>query len=193
VRGARHRLALPALAALAFGCAAAGGAATPEYRVHAECRGAVAEGRYEALGPGGDRIEGHYCNGERCGVFTFYSGPDVRVAELPYRGRVLNGTARVWYLPHTAIDSPHHRKSTAEFVDGRRHGDTRTWWPTGVRRTDFAYRQGAMSGGTAWSPEGEELPPDEAMALARHDADSDRRLFLALGSIIGSYPPDCGK
>ncbi len=176
---------------LALGCAAA--PPPPAYRVDAECSGAKAHGRYEALGPGGDRIEGHYCDGRRCGVFTFYSGPGLKVAELPYEGRVLNGSVHLWYLPHTATGSRHGRKSSAEFADGRRHGDMRTWWPTGVRRTDFAYRQGAMTGGTAWSPEGEELPPDEGMALAQHDADADRRLFRALGSIVGSHPPRCGE
>jgi hypothetical protein len=174
---------------IALGCAAV--SPPPTYQVDAECRGSQPHGRYVALGPGGDRIEGRYCDGVRCGVFTFYSGPGLKVAELSYRGRVLNGVVHLWYLPHTATGSRHGRKSSSEFADGRRHGDTRTWWPTGVLRSDFAYRQGAMTGGTAWSPEGEELPPDEAMRLAHHDAEADRRLFRALGSIIGSYPPHC--
>jgi len=191
MRGLRP-IALAALAPawIALGCARA--SPLPAYEVNAECRGATAHGRYTATGPDGDRIEGHYCDGHRCGVFTFYSGPHLKVAELPYRGRVLNGVVQIWYLPHTATGSRHRRKSISEFADGRRHGDTRTWWPSGVRRTDFAYRQGVMTGGTAWSPDGDELPPDEAMTLAVHDAETDRRLLQMMGSIIGSYPPRCG-
>lgn len=188
---ASRAIAAMALAAVWVMPACAATSPPPSYRVDAECRSAKAHGRYEAIGPGGDRIEGRYCDGLRCGVFTFYSGPGLKVAELPYEGRVLNGVVHLWYLPHTATGSQHGRKSSGEFADGRRHGDTRTWWPTGVRRTDFAYRLGAMTGGSAWSPEGEELPPDEAISLALHDAEADRRLFRALGSIIGSYPPHC--
>lgn len=184
-----RRWAAPLGLGLALACATS---EVPAYRVEAECRGGTADGAYQALGPGGDRIEGRYCGGERCGVFHFYSGPHVKVAELPYVGRQLEGVVRIYYLPHVAPESPHRRRVEGTFQDGRRHGAWYSWWPDGSLRTELAYRYGALSGALAWDPQGEPLPPGDAELVAQRDATADMRLLQALGAILTSNPPVCG-
>lgn len=173
-------------------CASCASHGPPEYQVEGECRAGRPHGRYVARGPGGDRVEGRFCDGVRCGVFTFYSGPDLKLAEFPYRGRLPDGTVQVWYLPYMAPQSPHRRKFRGAYGAGKPHGESRTWWPSGEVRSAFVYRHGELSGGSAWSAEGKELGWSEAIALADRDGATRGRLFQALGSIVTANPPDCG-
>lgn len=182
---------------LALGCSCGGGGprgGTAKYEVVAECDGAVADGDYRATGPGGDRIEGRFCDGARCGAFRYSSGiPNVPVAEFPYRGRRLEGTAKVWYLPHTAPQSPHRKMFVGDFQGGKLHGEMRSWWPSGQLQTAFLYRLGELSSGSAWDPDGVELEPNETFALADREQQARTRLFRALGSIISTNPPRCPR
>ncbi len=191
------RVASACLLLCALACSAGSGgprAGKASYRVEAECAGAVPDGDYRAVGPGGDRIQGRYCDGQRCGVFTFFSGdPEVKVAEFPYRGRRIEGTVKVWYLPHTAPESPHRKLFVGRFQGGRLHGEVRSWWPSGALQTALLYRLGQLSSGSAWSAEGVELDADETFALADREQQSRGRLFRALGSIVSANPPRCDR
>lgn len=167
--------------ALAGGCQSP----IPTHGLGPSCERGVLNGSYSAVVSGGDRVEGSFCNGQRCGMFTFYS-QEVKIAELPYLGDVLHGMVRLWYLPKNAPNSPHRRKLAVSFFKGSRHEEAQSWFPNGERRALFLFENGVLVEGSAWSWDGTSLSRAEAFKLAGDDVRADGRYFSALESVVGS-------
>jgi hypothetical protein len=180
--------AVPTLLLLA---ASLGCAHNYPYDVSVRCNGALPAGSYLATNAGGDRIQGTYCDGLRCGPFQLHVRSDVLIAELPFEDGVLHGVARFWYQPQIAPTSPDQRKLDATFETGTRHGESRYWWPNGALSGVVVYELGRITTASGWSDAGAALSRAEAMRMATQRQAYDEDYLSVLLSVLSDASPTC--
>jgi hypothetical protein len=172
-------------------CFAAGLAWARELVADGACRDGEPSGAYTLRAPDGRlRVSGAFARGHRTGTFVFWSERGVRVAVIPYDTDRKAGTIALWYPPpRTGADAP--RKSEAAYVDNQLHGEKRSWFPDGRRRTQLRYERGELVEAHAWSAAGAPLSDAAARSQAARDAATDEAFYATLEVLVAEHSPDC--
>jgi hypothetical protein len=180
-----------ALVAGVFVASLAVGAAAEPLTVVGTCREGLPNGAYELRMPDGRlRAVGAFAYGKKTGTFIFWTTGGARVAVIPYDSDARNGTVALWYAgAGDWIEG--ERRLEARYVDDRRHGITRSWYTTGVPRSEYRYERGELIEARAWTETRAALPEGEARDLAIRDAESDQALVGALVSAVDENLPRC--
>jgi antitoxin component YwqK of YwqJK toxin-antitoxin module len=184
-KGGVHALAV-ALAALPS-MALAG----PKLVAEGGCRDGVANGAFVLRADDGrPRVAGAFAKGARTGTFLFWSEAGARIALIPYDGDRKAGTVAVWFPPANRGGDV-ARKSESGWVDDRRHGETRSWYRDGRRRTELRYEHGRLVEAEAWSAAGAALTEEEARRQAAQDEATDRAFYATLEAFLDTHRPEC--
>jgi antitoxin component YwqK of YwqJK toxin-antitoxin module len=184
--GAAARL----IAALALAVLAAPSGAE-SFAVRGSCRDGYVHGVYELRGDDDRlRVQGAFNRGLRTSSFLYWSPGGVRVAHVPYDEGAVSGTVALWYA-YVNPGQEARQKLEAAYAKGERHGATRSWYPNGRPRGEYAYERGVLVAAKAWNAFGVPLPPDAARAQAVRDADEDVRYLASLDAIVDANLPLC--
>jgi len=135
-------------------------------------------------------VSGAFARGQGTGTFVFWSDRGARVAVVPYENGRKTGTVAVWYRP-PSVSAEAPRKSEAAYVDGRMHGEKRSWYQNGEHRTWLRYENGELVEARAWSAAGSSLSEAAARAQATRDADADETFYATLEKLVASHAPKC--
>lgn len=135
-------------------------------------------------------VSGAFARGQGTGTFVFWSDRGARVAVVPYENGRRTGTVAVWYRP-VAVGAEPPRKSEATYVDGRLHGEKRSWYQNREHRTWVRYEHGELVEARAWSSAGAALSEANARAQAIRDAEADEAYYATLEKLVASHAPKC--
>ena len=176
----------PALVAIALPAMAA-----ERLVVEGGCRDGEPNGAYLLReGDGRLRVAGAFAKGRRTGTFVFWAERGARIAVVPYDIDRKAGTIAVWFAPPApGKDAP--RKSESAYVEGRLHGDKRSWHRNGNPRTDLRYEQGELVFARAWTEAGAQLPEAKARELAARDRVTDEQFYATLETLVAEHRPPC--
>ena len=184
--GAAARL-IVALSLAAFAAAAI----AETFAVRGSCRDGYVHGVYELRGGDGRlRVQGAFNRGARTSSFLYWTGNGVRVAHIPYDEGAIAGTVALWYA-QTLPGQEARQKLEAAYAKGERHGVTRSWFPNGRPRGEYAYERGTLVAAKAWNALGVALAESAALAQASRDADEDGRYYASLDAIVDANLPAC--
>lgn len=174
-----------------LGALAAPLAAAERFVAKGSCREGEAHGAYELKhGDGTVRVVGAFNRGKRTGSFIYWNAAGERVAHLPFEEDMLSGTVALWYATSVRNNAT-QQKLEAAYTQGRRNGVSRSWYPDGRPRAEFAYSDGELVEAKAWSVRGSALTKTEARALAERDADVDAVHYRSLEMLVRSHLPRC--
>lgn len=143
------------------------------------------DGPYLFTSAGGARqVEGAFDHGARVGIWRWFDSTGVKTVELNYKADRKQGPFGMWYSGVSRSHRPGALKLKGEFSDDSFNGKILSHWDTGGKRSERAYDHGVLQTARLWDPDGKELPPEDAMAQARRDLDSDRRYLTTLESTV---------
>ena len=152
-----------------LGALAAPPTVAEHFIVEGYCREGQAHGAYELrTADGAVRVVGAFNRGKRTGSFIYWNAAGVRVAHIPFEDDALSGTVALWY-PAPVRNSATQQKLEAAYAQGRRNGVSRSWYPDGRPRAEFAYSDGDLVEAKAWNARGNALTQTEARALAERE------------------------
>jgi len=184
--GAAARL-IVALALAAFAAAAI----AETFAVRGSCRDGYVHGVYELRGGDGRlRVQGAFNRGARTSSFLYWTSNGIRVAHIPYDDGGIAGTVALWYA-QTLPGQEARQKLEAAYAKGERHGPTRSWFPNGRPRGEYAYERGTLVAAKAWNALGTPLAESGARGQATRDAEEDGRYFTSLDAIVDANLPAC--
>jgi hypothetical protein len=186
VVAAASRIRRGGLAFALVACTLIARAAAPPWVVDGGCRDGAPHGAWALRAADGPlRAAGAFSRDLRTGGFLFWSSRSPRIAQLPFDGDTLDGTMALWYLPKDANGDP-PPKLEAMYARGRRHGDTRSWYPNGRLRAEFRYDRGQVVDARAYGPSGTPLP-------AARDLAADTEYLSMLEALVRDHPPGCAS
>ena len=76
-------------------------------------------------------------------------------------------------------------------MEGRLHGDKRSWHRNGNPRTDLRYEQDELVVARAWTEAGAQLPEAKARELAARDRVTDEQFYATLETLVAEHRPPC--
>jgi antitoxin component YwqK of YwqJK toxin-antitoxin module len=183
------------LASLALALAATSSCATPGLVTQVasgECRAGVPHGRYELRGVDGVlSVEGAFADGEKQGVFHFYTTRGTEIAEIPYERNQKHGTVRLWYGELAYPDAAGRPKLQGAYANDRLDGTKESWWPSGAKRTREEFEAGALGRAQAWAENGAALTEAQASDRSARDAEADVKFYRILEGEIDRHPTPC--
>jgi hypothetical protein len=161
------------------------------FSVRGACRDGYAHGVYELRDAAGKlRAQGAFNRGARTSSFIFWTANGIRVAHIPYDDGAVSGTVALWYA-QTLPGREARQKLEAAYAKGQRNGPTRSWFPNGRPRGEYAYENGTLTGAKAWNAVGVALGDDAARAQAARDAAEDAKFFASLDADVEANLPTC--
>ena len=103
----------------------------------------------------------------------------IRVAHIPYDDGGISGTVALWYRADAPGRKP-RQKLEAAYAKGVPHGPTRSWYPDGRPRGEYAYERGTLVAAKAWNALGTPLARERSVRAGHARRGRETKTLLRL-------------
>ncbi len=134
--------------------------------------------------PSTRQAAGHYRNGRPDGRWTFWNEEGIKLVEITYVSGTFTGAVTMWHGGGVDPRDKGKLKLRGSFMEGDWQGSILTYYPNGRMRSERVYEGGVIVDAYARSPNGQNLPPEQAKKIAAEDEQIDNAFVDALDEFI---------
>jgi hypothetical protein len=158
-------------------------------RVAFQCVDGRPEGAFEWRAPNGVvQIRGRFSAGRKQGLWEFWHSSGTQLVRVHYVDDVREGPVAMWYAEPCCMQGGlPYPKLEGEFAGGKYHGPKASYYPGGLFYSDrslVTFDHGTVIAARHWNADRTEMAPEEALAQAARDVQSDEDYFEHMDRII---------